>query len=418
MDETRMLYTNRDFRYNKTEVNDMKKRLCAALLLMATAFALPAQAAMSIDTAMIESGENRIVSMIMASPAQQEYAQEETEQMQALADANMLIQTRFPLAQYLIAMNRVGASAGGQGIRQELRLYQDGKSASIAVLWQGEQADGRSGSSVQSLALDLDGGGEIALDMLFADPQAAFAAMETIIEEKIVGGISDYMEYADLLPMPTDSFSYDENGLTVYYPQDRYLYFSGRSGAVHFAWHEIDHLIAEGSPVYALSRELPAGALDIEEQVRTGKLPGALAFGLGDRLGDALDTLTLLSDPDYTRESLVYAFEDERLRGFALEIPKYAETRDEDTHVSAVRSSSTALFGLVTEETTRAMAVSLLGEPEQKLSFDAGDAADMLLVPGESLLYSLGGHVLQLHFDIDGVLDTVLLRLQMPEPML
>jgi len=396
----------------------MKKKIVSLLAAAClAACSLPAYAAIQVDSMFIENEGSRIVSMIMAGLTPQEGdAQPQEEAVQASANANMLIQMRFPFAQYQLAMGRAGSRE--DGVNQALRLYQDGRTASMAVIWQGEQADGTRGSSVQSLSLDLTTGAEITLDQLFDDPDAAYAQMEAIIEEKIMGGLSDYMEYAELLPMPRDCFSYDENGLTVYYPQERYLYFSGRSGAVHFAWHEIDHLIAEGSPVYALSRELPAGALDIEEQVRTGKLPGALAFGLGDRLGDALDTLTLLSDPDYTRESLVYAFEDERLRGFALEIPKYAETRDEDTHVSAVRSSSTALFGLVTEETTRAMAVSLLGEPEQKLSFDAGDAADMLLVPGESLLYSLGGHVLQLHFDIDGVLDTVLLRLQMPEPML
>lgn len=395
----------------------MTKKLCA-LLLLALAFALPAQAALRIDTALNESGENRIVSMIMANPEAGETAlsQEEGETaMQAVIDANLLLSTRFPVAQYLIAMNR--ASGGGQGICQTLRLYQDGKTASIAVLWQGEQADGTIGSSVQSLTLDLETGSEVTLDMLFSDPEKAIAQMEAIVEESVASGLSDYMEYADLLPMPQDSFSYDEHGLTVYYPQERYLYFSGRSGAVHFAWHEIDHLIAEDSPVYAISRPKPADALGIAEQMTTGKLPGALKFGLGDRLGDALDAHALLADPDYTRESLVYQFEDEALRGFALEIPKYAETDEEETPVSAVRSNRAELFGLVTGETGRALAVSLLGEPEQTRTFDGEAAADMMLVRGESLLYGLGGHVLQLHFDDAEILHTIILRVAMPESL-
>lgn len=398
----------------------MKKMLLSALLAgMMASCAMTAQAALVIDTAVNESGGNRIVSMIMANPAQEiEYDEGEETQaaMQALVDANTLIQTRFPLAQYLTAMNRVGTRA--DGIAQTLRLYQDETSASIAVIWQGEQADGTRGCSVQSLAIDLETGKEIALEALFVDPETAFAEMEDIIETQIIDELSDYMEYADLLPMPRDCFSYDESGLTIYYPQERYLYFSGRSGAVHFAWHEIDHLIAQNGAVYTISRPQAAGAQAIEEQATTGKLPGMAAFGVGDLLGDALDAYTLLSDPDYTTESLVYQFEDESLRGFALEIPKYAETDENETPISAVRSTRCAIFGLETGKTTKADAIALLGEPEQTRSYNANQADGMMMMPGESLLYSLGGHVLQLHFDEDGVLSTVFIRESMPESWL
>ena len=355
--------------------------------------------------------------MIMANLPQEELSEQSQEAaFQAAANANMLIQMRFPFVQYQLAMGRVSGRV--DGIEQTLRLYQDVQTASMAVIWQGEQADGRRGSSVQSLALDLTTGAEITLDQLFEDPDAAFAQMEAIIEEKIVDELSDYMEYADLLPMPIDCFSYDENGLTVYYPQDRYLYFSGRSGAVHFAWHEIDHLMAQDGPVGEISRVQPGDSLMLEEQVRTGKLPGALGFGVGDLLGDALAEHALLADPDYTTESLLYQFEDEALRGFALEIPKYAETQEEMTPVSAVRSSRAQMYGLETGETTREMALLLLGEPEQVHMYDADQAADRMLEPGESLCYGIGGHVLQLHFDEDDILSMICIRNQMPEKWL
>ena len=383
------------------------------LLMMFSVIAVPAQAALTLDTAFIENGANRVVSMIMVMPEENG----NDEQMEAMMNANMLIQTRFPLAQYMMSMNRVQGSGADMGISQTLRLYEDGKTASMAVLWQGEQADGTRGSSVQALALDLETGEEIVFDTLFADPQAAAAELEAIVSDKIADSLSDYMEYADLLPMPLDSFSYDENGLTVYYPQERYLYFSGRSGAVHFAWHEIDHLIAENGPVYAVSRPRQADASAVEAQAAKGKLPGAMTFGVGDSLGDALSALTLLSDPDYTRESLVYQFEEEALRGFALEIPKYAETPEEETPISAVRSSRAELFGLVTGENVREEAVSLLGEPDRIQAYDGDRAADMMLVSGESLLYGMENHVLQLHFDAEGVLDTIILRSAMPDPL-
>ena len=124
------------------------------LLMMFSVIAVPAQAALTLDTAFIENGANRVVSMIMVMPEENG----NDEQMEAMMNANMLIQTRFPLAQYMMAMSRVQGSGADMGISQTLRLYEDGKTASMAVLWQGEQADGTRGSSVQTLALDLETG--------------------------------------------------------------------------------------------------------------------------------------------------------------------------------------------------------------------------------------------------------------------
>ncbi len=396
----------------------MRKRfLCMLAAVCIAACALPAQAAMTVEPAFVDNGGSRIVSMLMANlPQDADPEQVPDEALQAAANANMLIQMRFPFVQYQLALGRAGGRE--DGVKQTLRLYQDESTASMAVIWQGEQADGTRGSSVQSLALDLTTGAEITLDQLFENPDAAFAQMEAIIEEKIADGLSDYMEYADLLPMPRDCFSYDENGLTVYYPQERYFYFSGRSGAVHFAWHEIDHLTAQEGPIGELARVQPGDVLAIEEQMTTGKLPGTLGFGVGELLGDALSVHALLADPDYTTESLLYQFEDEALRGFALEIPKYAETPEEETPISAVRSSRAQLYGLETGETTREQAKALLGAPEQTRAYTADQAADCLLKPGESLFYGLGGHVLQLHFDEDGVLSLISIRSQMPQDWL
>ena len=106
----------------------------------------------------------------------------------------------------------------------------------------------------------------------------------------------------------------------------------------------------------------------------------------------------------------------ERMRGFSVEIPKYAETPEEETPVSAVRASRVSLGGLLTTgKTARAEIVALLGEPDMTRSLDEDAALDALLEPGESLYYALGGHVLQLHLDGEGVLACVILRAAMPE---
>ena len=70
------------------------------LLMMFSVIAVPAQAALTLDTAFIENGANRVVSMIMVMPEENG----NDEQMEAMMNANMLIQTRFPLAQYMMSM--------------------------------------------------------------------------------------------------------------------------------------------------------------------------------------------------------------------------------------------------------------------------------------------------------------------------
>ena len=330
------------------------------------------------------------------------------EQMTAL---NALIRERLGVDEAMQVSQRAGAQ-----IMQTAHVYDDGKLASIALLWEGTQAGGLDGCSVRALSLDLATGGEIGFDALFDDPEAAVSRMEAIIDEEIVGGLSDYMEYADLLPMPRDCFSFDESGLTVYYPEERYRYFGGKSGAVHFAWFEIAQWIGEESPVYALSRAQAADEHALIDQLSEGRFPGVMgAAAVGDRLGDVLGKLTLLCDPDYTDSAKVYLFEEPQLRGFAVEIPKYAETAEVDTPVSAIRCARISMYGLETGASLREDVLALLGEPSAFRNYDSGDAADAMLEPGESLFYKVGDVVLEAHLDALGVLSCLILHDTMPE---
>ena len=334
----------------------------------------------------------------------------------SLIRANVLVEERFAQAAARQVYERVSAR-GMQGIVQEGKLYTDGNVASLARVWRGEQPDGRTGSTAATLALDLSTGEEIAFDRLFDDPEAAVAAMEAIIERDILADMSGYMEYANLLPMPRDCFGFDETGLTVYYQDDAYRHYDGTSGSVTFYWHEITAFIGEDSPVYALAQPAKPDAQAVEAQVKVGKFPGLSAVGLGDALGVALEALNVQDDPDYTANSMLYLFEEPWLRGYALEIPKYADTAQEDTPVSAVRASRVDLFGLVTGQSTRQEIVALLGEPQQTRMYDEDDAFDMMLDTGESLCYELGGRVLEAHLDEGGVLSCLILREAMPETL-
>lgn len=321
---------------------------------------------------------------------------------QALAD-----EVNVRLAQRLMTQEaeRVSRRAGAD-ITQTAKVWQDGRTASVALTWAGTQADGLDGYSVLTMALDLTTGGEIGFDALFADPDGARAAMEEIIGDDVLDAMSDYMEYADLLPMPTDSFSFDEEGLTVYWPQERYRYFSGEAGRVTFYWYELADYIGGDSAAYALSRPQQADAQAIAAAFEAGGFGGALSHGLGELLS-AFEDEGGLADPDYTTNALVYPL---GRRGWSVEIPKYAETDEDETPVSAIRASRISFFGLTTGRTTREEAMALLGEPVAEKAYDEGHASDMLLAPGESLFFSIGGRLLQAHFDEDGVLACLILR--------
>lgn len=49
---------------------------------------------------------------------------------------------------------------------------------------------------MRALVLDRTTGEGIRLEQLFSDADAAFDAMETIIENDVLSQLSDYMEYA------------------------------------------------------------------------------------------------------------------------------------------------------------------------------------------------------------------------------
>lgn len=376
------------------------KRLFAALL---AALMLPACGLCAIT--MSETVDAASESTLVAFEIAEDGALPEMVRM-AL---DMQIEARFEQKAALAVLSRAGAH-----VEQKGWLFEDGRIASMARTWQGEQPGGRDGSSAAALTVSLESGMELYMDELFADFDGAVAAMEAIIEADVLDGMNAYMENTELLPMPTTSFLVDETGLTVFYPQERYSYFDGACGSVTFYWHELAPYIGEDSPVYALSRPQAADAAAIRSAAGSF---GSEWLVLGKPLGDAMAPCGLTDEPDYTTNAVVYASGDARLRGASVEIPKYAETDPADTPISALRHTRASFHGLTTGKTARDEIVSLLGEPDSTLMYSEHAADDALLVPGESLLYACEGYVLEAHLDADGVLSCLILRDAMPETL-
>ena len=275
----------------------MRRWLFAALFLLMMAPALASAIEIRMDVE--QEGGSQLI-LFSAQDDMPQAAPGKAAPMDPVRMAlDMQIAVRFAQEKAQAALGRSGAQ-----IVQDGMLYQDGKIASMARTWQGEQADGREGSSAAALTVSLETGMEIYLDELFADYDGAVAAMEAIIEDDVLDTMSDYMEYADLLPMPTDCYAVSEQGLTIYYPEDRYRYFNGEAGSVMFLWHEIADYIGEESLVYELSRP---------QMVQVSKLRSALALGtfeeyLGCRIGMELrnaKAVHRLGDPDDTTDARV-----------------------------------------------------------------------------------------------------------------
>lgn len=382
----------------------MRRILAAmALVLLLPACAQAAQIVMAMEED--EVGGSRLAVFSAAADAIDTVPGQETQPDAVMLAIDAQIEARFAQHKAQTAIKRGTVVQTGS-------VWQDGKTASMTLTWRGEQADGSEGCASMGLTVDLATGEEILLPQLLTNWDGALSAMETIVTDDVLDGMSDYMEYSDLLPMPTDSYSFDDFGLTVYWPEDRYRYFDGTSGSVTFYWHELAEFIGEESPVYELSRPQSA----VPEMLRTVCGTGTLGDGIDVTLGQLLGTVAYrLADPDYTTDALVYPLE--RMRGYAIEIPKFAETEDEDTPVSAIRASRISLHGLMTGKTARAEIIALLGEPVGTSAYDEDAALDAMLEPGESLFYDMQEHALQLHLDRDGVLSCIILRSAMPESL-
>lgn len=225
------------------------KRL--TLILMMLSFAVPTWALAELEIHMEqkeENGQSLTVFSVEETQTEENTPAPDATPNPALLMANGLIESCFEQTKAAQLTQRAGAELAQSG-----EVYTAGNVVSLILRWNGTQTDGTAGSAVRALVLDRTTGEGIRLEQLFSDADAAFDAMETIIENDVLSQLSDYMEYSELLPMPRDNYAIDAYGLTVFYPDDSYRYFDEQSGAVQFAWYELADYIGEDSPAYALA---------------------------------------------------------------------------------------------------------------------------------------------------------------------
>ncbi len=374
--------------------------------LLLTLLTFSACAEITIDLSKQQDGGNQIV-LFKVSPGG-------TVTPEAAAAVQEQLDHCFEQSDALKRYARVLGRGGETVIFEQGMLYACDRFISMLLVRDGQQADGSNGSLPRSLCIHPETAQPIQLMDLFVSPDDARARLSEMIEQDIIPTLSDYLEFSDLLPVPENCFYLDADGLTIYYDDQHYRTLSGSCGAVSFAWYEIEDLIRPDGPAGGMIDAAPDAAA-LRADISEGFFGSQFPVHLGDRLGDVLNAYPELNDPDFTRDTKVYQFETAALRGFSVEIPKYAFTKDMDTPVSAIRSSRISFHGLKTGWSGKEEIVTLLGEPESQIVYDEQMAEDMMTVPGISLIYRIGKTILEVHLDEEQLLDALILRSELPE---
>lgn len=165
------------------------KRL--TLILIMLSFAVPTWALAELEIHMEQKEENG--QSLTVFSAEETQTEENTPAPDAtpnpaLLMANGLIESCFEQTKAAQLTQRAGAELAQSG-----EVYTAGNVVSLILRWNGTQTDGTAGSAVRALVLDRTTGEEIRLEQLFSDADAAFDAMETIIENDVLSQLSDYM---------------------------------------------------------------------------------------------------------------------------------------------------------------------------------------------------------------------------------
>ncbi|MDR3051726.1 MAG: hypothetical protein LBU67_08395 [Oscillospiraceae bacterium] len=318
----------------------------------------------------------------------------------------------------LLALERATQWAGDRGdsagIHMEGTVYIAGNVLSVAISTQGELYDGSFGQTYTAFNYNLDTGEAIALADLFVDPQQAMHALEAETEAAFAReGMNAYLEYAQVLPLPSANYSLNANGVVLYYPREQYRLLNGRCGTFYFLYHQLEPYMKAGDPLCdLLLAQRPAlenPAAQALADAAAGRLPGIDAQ-LGQPAQGYIDRYKLVAEPDYTLDGPLFLFAAPLMQGVGLGGLMYPEDGEGWGPITSIRAAQVDLYGLRPGTSTLEDAARMLGEPQRRTELSPQDAPDMLLPPGESYWYRAGKNELEVHAGSEGVVSHILLH--------
>lgn len=284
---------------------------------------------------------------------------------------------------------------------------------SCVVSAEGALADSRSTHRWTWTNIDLRDGHEISLDELFADGEAARAALEEYLDFEVAPELSAHLANSELTPLP-DGFRLERTGLTLLYPVNRLSTLRDRAGAVKIGWNEIRKYLdngEDGIPARIGAAEMMTlddeSAERIREAAESGRLPD-IPVKIGDGLKALTDHYHMLTDPDVYEGGRLFALEGACFRNVFLMTDFLSEKWD-DSIVQGIRMDRGCAWGLCIGETAREDWRAALGEPDAETGLDADQAEANRMEPGACDYYNFGNYQLCLYCNGDGILSSIVL---------
>lgn len=284
---------------------------------------------------------------------------------------------------------------------------------SCVVSAEGALADSRSTHRWTWTNIDLRDGHEISLDELFADGEAARAALEEYLDFEVAPELSAHLANSELTPLP-DGFRLERTGLTLLYPVNRLSTLRDRAGAVKIGWNEIRKYLdngEDGIPARIGAAEMmtldDGSAERIREAAESGRLPD-IPVKIGDGLKALTDHYHMLMDPDVYEGGRLFALEGACFRNVFLMTDFLSEKWD-DSIVQGIRMDRGCAWGLCIGETAREDWRAALGEPDAETGLDADQAEANRMEPGACDYYNFGNYQLRLYCNGDGILSSIVL---------
>ena len=264
----------------------------------------------------------------------------------------------------------VPAGVEAQVDRQAFALaLPDGRQAlSLRLTAEGNLRFGRYDQIVRTALLDAETGEEIALTAVFPDPDALQAFLDAYVEENVLEELNTYLDASDLLPVPLDAVSFDDQGATFHYPSSRFQFFSGHAGAVQLQWYEL------------------------RDYMTLSEMGAPLPLEPGGSIDELLEKYGSLTDPDLVTGGELYEFEAPALRGVQA-------IADDTGTVTAVRYARFEWRG-ITPGMDREKVEALLASADVTVNLDADTAVYLWVQPGERAGYG----DTQLYYDEEGAL--------------
>ena len=278
----------------------------------------------------------------------------------------------------------------------------DGRIFSTVISAKGKIGTQRDGHAYTALTYDLAAGERLTLEDLFADADAAVAYMEEQAQATLSEELNGYLEYSDMTPLPRDSFTLDERGITFWYPAQQFSLLSGYAGAVQFWYEELDEYWRE-SPVEALTKAEQKKR--IEQSVSEGALPNVPAV-MGQPLHELTEAFRLLRTPDEFPGGRYFVLEDPAFRSILI-ISDALESDFSRSAVEGIQLRRGGLHGFRIGQTEQAIWREALGMPLETVAVTESMAYDYRLQPGSYDIYHFGAYELRLHADESGVLCAV-----------